>query len=885
MPTIIYQDDVIEEIELGGPGSGFKDHKGRDATNQRGGSLPRGQGSEEPILEVWEHPVNDWQDKPVTVDRFVLGPGDPTDPKTEFKNGFMDYSEIKKELGIIETFNYESPTMWRSMSEGELKNVMQSGEIQSTNAMSFHDQQGMTFYGDSPSAMYAEDNFKAGVVKHIKEVYPDYPDPALGQSAYIIEVVKPKNIQQNHVKEFYTTEPLPASEIRRIIQVRPGYQNSEGFFGAFGYREVTKKYVQTHLSEFVGFDESKHPRDPKGSATGGHFKGKGAATAVQDEEVLSFLQDKIDSAERMNKKHPGMIEQRWLDKLHAAQEVYKAYVEKYGEDYPIVLIKDQPEVERRPWYGVIIAPSSKESGEWQATTFDQQGFSGDFSEKSKGAVYWEVFNQGMRRPDPELLESVSKTDLFQAGNKWSMLPDKEKWETSIQEVLKGMTAGASLGEYYDHLLELLQFDEAKHPRDPKGSKTGGHFKGKGATAQDDHPPSPDMEDWPGYEHVIGPVYRIEDNAQWIADSKNNLVMVAISGNHKGEILVSEGTEIGHGGMLESNSFKDTNVDEWVHFYNNLSGDGGDLKGLMVFNEFAGVRINGNDKETTIEALDNIHKAMRTMISKGLPVEYPVEVHHAYEKTDYSKAGDLSEFGGFDESKHPRDPKGSKTGGHFKSKGQARDINGALLDTDEDRKRRDDYIAKQKEDYARRNEVRFKDNYSQMTDDENRAYWITPDDKIMCTSGYQAMGTPAHTLIMAKYIMDNPNDFSDTALEKATETFRIGEQENYSIEREGFDKGFIKVRDPQTGTLSIDLPDSLVGAPNVWDDKSIREKKATQVVKKLYNKNLITNDFENITIYNGGRSIINVERLEVVDFSLPGPTVFYLDGTKEVQSIV
>ena len=46
MPTILYLNGSKNRItfgvkEFGGPGSGFKNHKGRDATNQRGGSLPR----------------------------------------------------------------------------------------------------------------------------------------------------------------------------------------------------------------------------------------------------------------------------------------------------------------------------------------------------------------------------------------------------------------------------------------------------------------------------------------------------------------------------------------------------------------------------------------------------------------------------------------------------------------------------------------------------------------------------------------------------------------------------------------------------------------------------------------------------------------------------
>jgi len=42
------------------------------------------------------------------------------------------------------------------------------------------------------------------------------------------------------------------------------------------YLDGSKNRVTFGVKEF-GFDESKHPRDPKGSGTGGHFKGKGKA--------------------------------------------------------------------------------------------------------------------------------------------------------------------------------------------------------------------------------------------------------------------------------------------------------------------------------------------------------------------------------------------------------------------------------------------------------------------------------------------------------------------------------------------------------------------------------------------------------------------------------
>jgi hypothetical protein len=217
--------------------------------------------------------------------------------------------------------------------------------------------------------------------------------------------------------------------------------------------------------------------------------GTGTTTADMD-EVESFIQGKIDSADRMNEKHPGIIGDDWIDKLNGAKKTYRKYVEKYGDEYPIVLIKEQPEVERRPWYGAIIAPSSKHSGEWQATYFDQRGFSGDFQTKTEGGAFWDVYSQGMTKPAPELLEEVSQTDIFQAGNMFTMLPQEERDNTSIEEILAKIRGNMDMARQMvtNRLIEVGFYQNAFPGHRGRPGKRGGSLPrsaGTGPTPQDE----------------------------------------------------------------------------------------------------------------------------------------------------------------------------------------------------------------------------------------------------------------------------------------------------------------------------------------------------------------------------------------------------------------
>lgn len=204
----------------------------------------------------------------------------------------------------------------------------------------------------------------------------------------------------------------------------------------FGIRRMSQDPLISAINKLTANTFEGHAGRP--GERGGSLPRGAISGMVLEDDVTAFLQDKIDNAHRMNEKHPGIIESRWFDKLNRAMDTYRKYNETYGPDMPIVLIKDQPEVERRPWYGAVIAPSAKYPGEWQATYFDQDGFSGDITEKTRGAAYWEIFYQGINRPDPDLLESASDTDRFTAGVMFTMLPQEERDKTSIAEIMAGL---------------------------------------------------------------------------------------------------------------------------------------------------------------------------------------------------------------------------------------------------------------------------------------------------------------------------------------------------------------------------------------------------------------------------------------------------------------
>lgn len=105
------------------------------------------------------------------------------------------------------------------------------------------------------------------------------------------------------------------------------------------------------------------------------------------------------------------IKQRRIERDALVDNIISEHNAKYGEATPLVLVKQQPEVAKRPWYGAVIHPSTK-GGAFQVTHFDLDGFSSDFSVKSIREGVDELVPQGFRLSDPNVLEDIVSTDRF-----------------------------------------------------------------------------------------------------------------------------------------------------------------------------------------------------------------------------------------------------------------------------------------------------------------------------------------------------------------------------------------------------------------------------------------------------------------------------------------
>jgi hypothetical protein len=100
----------------------------------------------------------------------------------------------------------------------------------------------------------------------------------------------------------------------------------------------------------------------------------------------------------------------------------------------IVLRKEQPGNESRPWVGAIIHPSSRTLGRWQISIFDLDGFAYDYSEKTYQDAIYQALTEGFRTVEMDLLDNIGETARFMAGVIWSQLPDDKKWTTRISDI-------------------------------------------------------------------------------------------------------------------------------------------------------------------------------------------------------------------------------------------------------------------------------------------------------------------------------------------------------------------------------------------------------------------------------------------------------------------
>lgn len=105
------------------------------------------------------------------------------------------------------------------------------------------------------------------------------------------------------------------------------------------------------------------------------------------------------------------IKQKRIERDVLVDAIISEHNSKYGESIPIVLIKQQPEVSRRPWYGAVIHPSTK-GRKFQVTHFDLDGFSSDYSVESIRDGISELVIQGFKLSNPKLLDDISSSERF-----------------------------------------------------------------------------------------------------------------------------------------------------------------------------------------------------------------------------------------------------------------------------------------------------------------------------------------------------------------------------------------------------------------------------------------------------------------------------------------
>lgn len=101
---------------------------------------------------------------------------------------------------------------YRGMSQAELRDVADKGEIKSLGDLNIGDtQKGKTSYGDNPSqALSYAGNF----------AHKDYK-PTPSRPGYVVEVRKQAGMEYNAQRELEIAAGVPASEITRVWEVRP----------------------------------------------------------------------------------------------------------------------------------------------------------------------------------------------------------------------------------------------------------------------------------------------------------------------------------------------------------------------------------------------------------------------------------------------------------------------------------------------------------------------------------------------------------------------------------------------------------------------------------------------------------------------------------------
>lgn len=97
-----------------------------------------------------------------------------------------------------------------------------------------------------------------------------------------------------------------------------------------------------------------------------------------------------------------------------AKAIVLRHEREYGINTPIELARCK-HARSTIWQGVVITPSAKRSGGWQASFFDAYGFYGDSQHPSKVDAVEEVVLEGFVTLSHDRLEQAMRDGRWQSG--------------------------------------------------------------------------------------------------------------------------------------------------------------------------------------------------------------------------------------------------------------------------------------------------------------------------------------------------------------------------------------------------------------------------------------------------------------------------------------
>lgn len=299
----------------------------------------------------------------------------------------------------------------------------------------------------------------------------------------------------------------PGNVILRAVQPYDG----PIVLGPEEFKEIVPKWAGD-IKEHVDWDETRHPRHPKGTEEGGKFASKETLSAFMKDLYKQTQSHPFDDRQRLLGM-VGMEVSPWSGMIHLSSII--SY-EKKGEGQATKALQKLTEMADK--YGVILHGTAKAIPEAGAknkkslTTeqlkkwYKKNGFevkhdeikyhpksvksfaetSIDYAQIKKSLDSLELRFARELGPELEKAKRELIAQLRAAGDNYAdrasdlKLPNREALQASVAEGLRrawDAGRGAARGEVQD-AREFAEFDPAKHPRQPAGDEKGGEFSPK-----------------------------------------------------------------------------------------------------------------------------------------------------------------------------------------------------------------------------------------------------------------------------------------------------------------------------------------------------------------------------------------------------------------------